>query len=183
MDDLEAVIKKLGLRRFHLYGQSFGGILAYEYLKRVAERKGSGECLSVIFSSAPFSVKVVEASANQLLDILKEEDDDEETLGERFRLAHQCRLEAMPAPLIDAYAHAGKTWRGTSAIPDYEAKPPSDSAARMPSALLMRGEVKSRNILIDKCDISCRVRCIVVYLLKLVSTRFDSHSSFDTMFM
>ena len=149
IDDLEAVIKKLGLRRFHIYGQSYGGILAFEYLKRVAERKSKDDgsaadddegCLSVIFSSTPTSVELVEASAEALLDKLKDEDDDEETLGDRFRLAHQCRLEPMPQPLVDAYAHAGTVWRGTAAIPNYEAKPPSDSASRMPSAMIMRGE-------------------------------------------
>lgn len=148
MDDLEAVIKKLSLRRFHIYGQSFGGILAFEYLKRTAERKESGDtsrnddegCLSVIFSSAPTSVKLVEASAERLLDVLRDQDDEEETLGDRFRMTHQCRMEAMPSPLIDAYAHAGTVWRGTAAIPGYEAQPPSENAARMPSALVMRGE-------------------------------------------
>lgn len=149
IDDLEAVIKKLGLRRFHIYGQSYGGILAFEYLKRMAEQKGKDDgstsddpegCLSVIFSSTPTSVELVEASAEGLLDKLKEEDDDEETLGERFRLAHQCRLEPMPQPLVEAYAHAGTVWRGTAAIPNYVAKPPAEGASRMPSAMIMRGE-------------------------------------------
>jgi len=146
VDDLETVIKKLGLRRFHIYGQSFGGILAFEYLKRVAERnepKREGEeegCLSLVLSSSPASVRLVEAAANRLLDALRDEDDDESTLGERFRERHQCRTPSMPAPLLDAYAHAGTVWRGSRAIADYAAAPPEDGAARMPSAMIMRGE-------------------------------------------
>ena len=94
----------------------------------------------MILSSTPTSVALVEASAEALLDRLKDGDDDEETLGDRFRLAHQCRLEPMPQPLVDAYAHAGTVWRGTAAIPNYEAEPPSESASRMPSVTSMRGE-------------------------------------------
>ena len=144
VDDLEVVIKKIGLRRFHIYGQSFGGILAFEYLKRVAERKddtpfGEG-CLSVILSSAPTSVSVVEASANRLVGILQDQDDNEGTLGDRFRTTHQCRIEEMPSPLVDAYARAGTVWRGTAALQGYEAQPPLEGAARMPSAMILRGE-------------------------------------------
>merc|ERR1740124_756642 len=66
LDDLELLIKKIGLRRFHLYGQSFGGILAFEYLKRIAERKNDDvECLSVILSSSPCDVAQVEGVANE----------------------------------------------------------------------------------------------------------------------
>ena len=159
VDDVEAVVKKLGLRRFHLYGQSYGGILAFEYLKRVAERGGEGVrddegCLSVVLSSAPTSVEAVEASAERLLEDLrgeaggddgKDEDEDEDAgdsaaLGERFRAAHICRTEVPPPPLLEAYAGAGTVWRGTDAIAGYVASPPSDGAARMPSALIVRGE-------------------------------------------
>ena len=102
LDDLELLIKKLNLRRFHLYGQSFGGILAFEYIKRIAERYATGddanntndddeeapECLSVISSSSPFDVKQVEAYAGILMGkLLQEEDDMVSTwLAEWFRL-------------------------------------------------------------------------------------------------
>jgi len=153
VDDLEALLKKLGLRRFHLYGQSFGGILAFEYMKRVAERKGKSSsqqqeyeddddegCLSVILSSAPTSVKTVEEEAGRLLALLKDQDSDESTLNERFRVTHQCRTSEMPTPLVDAYARAGTVWRGTDAIQGYQAMPVSKDASRMPSAMVMRGE-------------------------------------------
>lgn len=148
LDDLDALLKKLSLRRYHLYGQSFGGILAHEHMKREAERRGAGAsdfeedggCLSAVLSSTPTGVKLVESVASGLLETLKAEDSDESTLGERFRVRHQCRTEHSPKPLTDAYAHAGTVWRGTHSIPDWEASPPSERAARMPSAMVMRGE-------------------------------------------
>ncbi|KAL3931388.1 MAG: hypothetical protein SGARI_004219 [Bacillariaceae sp.] len=61
-------------------------------------------------------------------------------MGELFRVKHQCRLPEMPTPLKDAYANAGTVWRGTIAIADYVARPPSEEASRMPSTLILRGE-------------------------------------------
>lgn len=146
VDDLELLIKKCGLRRFHLYGQSFGAILAFEYLKRLAEKsdesRNESECLSVILSSGPSDVDQVEGVAGDLISKLMEEDSDESTIMERFRKRHQCQTENKPQPLIDAYDHAGKPgiWRGTDSIKGWKAEKPSDSASRMPSALVMRGE-------------------------------------------
>jgi proline iminopeptidase len=141
VDDLEALLKKIGVRRFHLYGQSFGGILAFEYVKRLSERASddSVECLSVILSSAPTCVTLVEQEANRLVAAL---DMSDETISaaERFRLEHQCRTPEMPAQLADAYAHAGTIWRGTTAIADYEATAPSETARRMQSCMVLRGE-------------------------------------------
>lgn len=144
IDDLELLLKKLNLRRFHLYGQSFGGILAFEYLKRKAEQKQNDdddyECLSVILSSSPPNVEQVETAANELIESLLEEDDDSSTLAERFRKNNQCRIEEKPQPLIDAYNHAGTIWRGTDVIKQWKAEKPCDGSSRMPSALVMRGE-------------------------------------------
>lgn len=136
VDDLEAMLKKLSIRRFHLYGQSFGGILAYEYLKRCAERgniHGDDEgCLSLILSSTPTDVVQVEEEAESLVGALSS--------PEVFRETHQCRTREMPKPLADAYAAAGTVWRGTTAIKDYVAQAPVKEAAVMPSTMVMRGE-------------------------------------------
>jgi proline iminopeptidase len=155
LDDLEALIKKLGLRRFHLYGQSFGGILAFEYMKRLAERHSGNSdnrasILSAILSSSPTSVPEVEAKAEQLLKALLQDDASDAssssssssstTVMERFRVAHQCRTMEPPKPLVDAYAHAGSVWRGTTAIANYVASPPREGSALMPSCMVMRGE-------------------------------------------
>jgi len=145
LNDLENLLNELEIHQFHLYGQSFGGILAYEYLKRNARQRTStkASCLSVILSSTPTSVPLVEKEARSLQQILFNEDNDKTTLGERFRKRHQCRLPSMPMPLIDAYANAGTVWRGTAAIPDYIASPPSLPSReewKMPPVLILRGE-------------------------------------------
>ena len=139
MDDLETLVQKLGLRRFHLYGQSFGGILAYEYMKRHAE-SGQGDhiVLSAILSSTPTNVTQVEQEANRLISELELKEED--NVAEEFRKAHQCQTEESPQALVDAYAHAGTVWRGTTAIANYVAQPPSETARRLPSTLVLRGE-------------------------------------------
>ena len=141
---MELLVKKLGLRKFHIFGQSFGGILGYEFIKRIAERNKEDpppyEVLSIIISSTPTSVPLVEEEVQRLLGQLLDEDDDESTLEERFQLRHICRTPEKPQPLTDAYAHAGTVWRGTHAIKDYAAQPPSEEAAALPPAMIMRGQ-------------------------------------------
>mmetsp|Transcript_22368 Transcript_22368/g.29554 ORF Transcript_22368/g.29554 Transcript_22368/m.29554 type:complete len:366 (+) Transcript_22368:3-1100(+) len=154
VDDLEVVLKNLGIRRFHLYGHSYGGILAFEYIKRVAEREANHEhgnkkgCLSVVLSSAPFSIQMVEEETEALLDDLRKSDNDASTLDERFRIKHQCRTKYMPAPLVDAFKHAGTVWKDTSVIQDYVATVPSEQASNMCPALAMRGE---HDFVSEKC--------------------------------
>ncbi|KAL7529014.1 hypothetical protein ACHAXR_004032 [Thalassiosira sp. AJA248-18] len=146
--DLKALLKKLGIRRFHLYGQSYGGILAFEYMKSMASGGGEEDvkCLSAVLSSAPTNVKEIEKEFDRLIQELSPPDKDdnnsmtEAELNELFRKTHQCRLPEMPKILADAYASAGTVWRGTAAIADYVAERPPEDAARMPSSLIMRGE-------------------------------------------
>jgi pimeloyl-ACP methyl ester carboxylesterase len=118
VDDLEALFDKWKLPSYHLYGHSWGGILAFEYLKRTRDQK----CLSVILASTPTSVTVVEAESKRLLEALVEEGDDGERQAmERFRCKHECQALPIPLNLLDAYAQAAKTWRGIQAIPGYVA--------------------------------------------------------------
>ena len=148
LDDLELVIKKSGLTRFHLYGQSFGGILAFEYMKRMAERNDDDgiapKCLSAILSSTPCDVNRVESAAGDLITALLEEDPNESTVMERFQATHTCRTNdgKKPQPLAEAYEKAGTPgiWRGTDSIKEWTATKASDSAKRMPSCMVMRGE-------------------------------------------
>lgn len=158
LDDLDALLKKLGIRRFHLYGQSFGGILAYEYQKRrMQQNQFNGKntdpvCLSCVLSSTPTSVKRVEETYDQLLVALERDptlDKNCISLQERFRMTHQCRTAVSPQPLLDAYARAGTVWRGTDAIKTWEAtsmpsittiRSSSSSSASMPPIMIMRGE-------------------------------------------
>ena len=153
--DLKALLKKLGVRRFHLYGQSYGGILAFEYMKSVAmesstdDAGGSSdvecECLSAILSSAPTNIAELEKDFVRLYEELSQPDAEgsanvsDAELDELFRKNHQCRLTEMPAVLQEAYDNAGTVWSGIDAIAEYVARPPPEGAARMPSTLIMRG--------------------------------------------
>ena len=153
--DLKALLKKLGVRRFYLYGQSYGGILAFEYMKSVAmesstdDAGGSSdvecECLSAILSSAPTNIAELEKDFVRLYEELSQPDAEgsanvsDAELDELFRKNHQCRLTEMPAVLQEAYDNAGTVWSGIDAIAEYVARPPPEGAARMPSTLIMRG--------------------------------------------
>ncbi|GMI06141.1 hypothetical protein TrVE_jg2417 [Triparma verrucosa] len=152
VEDLESLLKSLGVQRFHLYGQSYGGILAFEFLKKIAEGRSSveAECLSVLLSSSPSDVALVEGEANNLIAQLLQEDDDESSVMERFRLKHQCSTPAMPEPLKLAYNSAATPgmWRSTEVIKDYVAHPPMEGSKRMPSAMVMRGE---NDFVTEKC--------------------------------
>ncbi|KAL3794403.1 hypothetical protein HJC23_012940 [Cyclotella cryptica] len=142
--DLKQLIKHLGVRRFHLYGHSYGGILAFEYMKAVASEKKENdvECLSAVLSSAPSDIPQLEKEFVRLTGKLTAADGtlSAEELNELFRVNYQCRLDAMPEELAYAYANAGTVWSGTNAIANYVARPPPEDATRMPSALITRGE-------------------------------------------
>lgn len=142
VQDLKILLKKLGVRRFHLYGQSYGGILAFEYMKNLvsSQKDEDMECLSAVLSSAPTNVQEIEREFARLLQNLGSEGTTPNELEESFRKTHQCRLPEMPPSLKDAYANAGTVWRGTEAISDYVAAPPPTEASRMPSSLILRGE-------------------------------------------
>lgn len=85
--DLESLIQHLKLKEFHLYGHSFGGIVAYEYSKRQCERlsyyahhqdvhetsttppaAATTTLLSLTLCSTPSNLRVVEYESKVLLD-------------------------------------------------------------------------------------------------------------------
>lgn len=138
VQDLETLFAKWNLSSYHLYGHSWGGILAFEYLKRTRDEK----CCSVILASAPTSVTLVEAESKRLLQELEEEgDEDERQATERFRSKHECQALPIPLNLLDAYAHAAKTWRGIEAIPGYVAMLGDDDETPLPQpAFIIRGQ-------------------------------------------
>jgi UDP-sugar transporter A1/2/3 len=125
---------------------SFGGILAYEYLKK--ERTG---CVSLLLGSTPTSPKLIQEecfrldqeirntdSTNKTSDNSGHDGNDEaaekeettkpkrlQRFSEAFLQTHECRLPALPLVLTDALAQAGPPgWRGAPAIIDYEALEP-----------------------------------------------------------
>ena len=122
--DLRNVLEANDLDDYHLYGQSWGGLLAF--LHCVAD----GAPRSLTLSNTPASVPVVEAEAARLA----------EACGgvEAFLETHNYRGGAAGQKHIDAaYARAGDAWRGTAAIRGLEAK--TFSAVRCPTYVL-RGE-------------------------------------------
>ena len=136
--DLEVLMKQWKLEQYHFLGHSFGGIVAFEYLKRTNDPK----CQSVIISSAPTSVALVEAESQRLLrDLVEEGDDgDKRRALERFRCKHECQALPIPLSLLDAYAQAGKKWRGIQAIPDYIATLEQGESPLSQPAFLIRGQ-------------------------------------------
>lgn len=161
VDDLEILIETLKLSQFHLLGHSYGGVLAYEYIKRASERAAVAaaaaldstcvaeestplppRCLSLLLSNSPTSMALSDQEWDRLLDELRKEDDNIFTLDERFRKRNQCRTPSVPPALADAFRHVGTTWHGTGVVSDYIALPPSsDQAAKaLPPTILIRGE-------------------------------------------
>jgi pimeloyl-ACP methyl ester carboxylesterase len=125
------------LPSYHVYGHSYGGILAFEYLKRTCDTK----CLSVVLASAPTCTALVEEESQRLLQDLQEEYDvDKKQALERFRQVHECKALPIPLSLLDAYAQAGTVWRGIQAIPNYKAELGLDQKSLSQAAFLLRGQ-------------------------------------------
>ena len=168
VDDLEHLAKHLKLKQFHLYGHSFGAVVAYEYSKGISEGtihlynhddqddEFSPRLLSVTLCSAPSNLQKVEDESKILLRSLRQRSDSdvsEASMGESmdsnisddsalFQQNFVCRTSdgALPRPLHEAYSKKGDIWEGTDAIIDYVAQPPSECASTLPPTLLLRGE-------------------------------------------
>ena len=165
--DLEHLVQHLKLKQFHLYGHSFGAIVAYEYSKGLSEGtihlhnhdnqdEISPRLLSVTLCSAPSNLQKVEDESKMLLRSLRQRSDSEASevsMGESmdgnviddsvsFQNTFVCRTSdgALPRPLQEAYSKKGDIWEGTEVIIDYVAQPPSESASNLPPTLLLRGE-------------------------------------------
>lgn len=137
VDDLRQLLSCLSVEAFHLYGQSWGGLLAFEHLVQDADdtgRRALAAPLTLTLSNTPTSVPMVEAEAGRFIQDECEGDVD------AFMSKHNCRLEEKPASLDAAYAHAGTTWRGTSAINGYEIDQDLAKSRVLCPALCLRGE-------------------------------------------
>ena len=113
---------------YHLYGQSFGGILAFEAL---APNSGLPVPRSLNLSNVPSSVPVLLEDVAALLAHL---DGD----GARFDVTHVCRTTPRPPELLAAYApgHPGNHWRGVDVIADWCATEPILGCLTLPVLLL-----------------------------------------------
>lgn len=117
-----------GRPAYHLYGQSFGGILAFETITAVS---GPPLPRSLTLSNVPSSVPIVLEDVAALLADL---DGD----ASRFDATHVCRTSPRPAALLAAYApgHPGSHWRGVDVIADWCAPERSLGSLNSPVLLL-----------------------------------------------
>ncbi|KAL3774088.1 hypothetical protein HJC23_014015, partial [Cyclotella cryptica] len=151
VEDLGKLIAYLGLARFHLLGHSFGGILAYEFIKNKLEEAQSlrsskpPECLSLILANAPCNMRMSleesarlekELSTELIKDISRSDSDfvvaqDANSAAssrtkELLRKRHECRTRVMPEPLANAILNRGTTaWSGPGAVSHYVASLPN----------------------------------------------------------
>jgi len=152
VDDLEALIKALDIPRFHLYGHSFGGVVAYEYIKRIAERpqyeqNSSNEnnkghvCQSIIISNSSTSVAMSNEESDCILQELEEglATQDASIVNDAFWKRSQCRLEQTPTVLQEAIDNTGVEWFHSPHLLDYVAKSTSRWARELPPALIIGG--------------------------------------------
>jgi proline-specific peptidase len=153
VNHLQLLIRHWDVPKFHLLGHSFGGIIAYEYLK-----KNIGACQSLILASTPTSPNLIQQECQRLNEELLKDDNgtvkaptikEEEEQGttilhnhvrqhrfsDAFLQTHECRLPEIPLVLTDALAQAGPvSWRGIQAIIGYEA---TETLYNIPTLLLV----------------------------------------------
>lgn len=117
-----------GRPAYHLYGQSFGGILAFEALTASTFPPLPR---SLTLSNVPSSVPFLLEDVATLLEALGGD-------GSRFDATHVCRTSPRPAALLAAYApgHPGSDWRGVDVIADWFASEPSLASLNLPVLLL-----------------------------------------------
>jgi proline-specific peptidase len=151
VDDLKSLISHWKVKKYHLFGHSFGGILIFEYLK-VGEAEVCTACLSVILSSTPTETALVVEESKRLLSELNEEeantDDSMKKRNALFLHTHECRATPLPLALQDAYAQASQVWRGVEAIPDYKAQASDQQICKSPPCLVLRGQY---DFVTEKC--------------------------------
>lgn len=143
VDDLKELIFSLQLKKFHLLGHSFGGIVAYEYAK--SNGMHCSVCLSLTLNSTPANMGTSLEECSRLEEEVRRElqlDDKEpheasRMVQDRLRKRNECRTEEMPDSLKDAIENRGTTF-GPEDVKDYVAYPPSSQF--FPPVLLIRGQ-------------------------------------------
>ena len=152
VSDLKELIRSLGLRKFHLLGHSFGGVVAYEYVNSSLEDNDDAEskscledddenlqheCLSLTLSNSPANMELSHTVSSRLVQTII---DDEVMLEidanttsnmsasriaqDRFRKRYECRTENVPEALVTAIQSRGFTF-GPEHVRDYIALPPT----------------------------------------------------------
>lgn len=143
VDDLETLLRELNIQSFHVLGHSYGGVLAYEYAMRVAERSTCNpqqqlpdqRCLSVVLANTSTNMRRGNDEWERLLaECSSDSSLPGATPSDRFFHRNQCRLDVMPQDLSLAFDHCGKVWFGTDVVADWVAKPLTKDAGNIPAA-------------------------------------------------
>lgn len=114
VDDLESLLDQLSIPRVHLMGHSFGGNVAYEYVRRYPARVES-----LILANTSTNMSKCLAEYNRL-----------EKNNPKFWEMYACRQVPMPSLLLDAMRHGGRVWSGMDVVKDYVAEPLPSSSQR-----------------------------------------------------
>lgn len=115
--EMDAVVKELGLNRFHLFGNSWGGMLAQQYVLD-APTGVSSLTISNSIASIPQFSKMVARLKSQLDPATQSAIDRHEAAGTTYSAEYQaairtwnetylCRVRPWPAELEDAFRRMG----------------------------------------------------------------------------
>ena len=143
--DLVHLVQHLQLKHYHLYGHSFGGIVAYESL---ASFEMPGTCLSLTLSSTPANLPQALEEIDRLKASLAPEaqnstEDPQHAVAYLFAERHECRVRPLPLQLQQSFAMAGfsSSPAGWQSVKDYVAEAPTDDDKKLKVPLfLLRGE-------------------------------------------
>lgn len=141
VSDFAALIERLPTKQWHLYGHSFGGIVAYEYLVRNLD-SSTKSCLSVVLSNTPVSLALAIDRSTELMRSIRLElgsGADEKEVQDTFSHRHECRVVPLPLPLHQTYEMAGfrSSPKGLITMKDYVAHKVD---VRLPPALILQGQ-------------------------------------------
>jgi pimeloyl-ACP methyl ester carboxylesterase len=117
-----------GAAAYHLYGQSFGGILAFEALTTKTNLPAPR---SLTLANVPSSMPIL---LEEVASLLADLDGD----ASRFDTIHGCRTTPRPPALLapDAPGHPGSHWRGVDVIADWCALESGVDSLQLPVLLL-----------------------------------------------
>jgi proline iminopeptidase len=158
--ELSELLKALASSDYYLLGHSFGGVVAYEYLKSQQRYDGDNNnnnikvsaCRGVILASVPWSVPDCHRHCQELLNEIRTElgdsDIEHDDVAQAFRQRYECRVQPLPFPLQQAFQSAGYTFSSTrniaaglQAVHDYVVQLPDTLQQRpLPPALILRGQ-------------------------------------------
>jgi proline iminopeptidase len=107
VQDFSIMMDHLLCADFYLLGHSFGGIIAYEYIKRcrMVDDGSARRCRGLILVSTPVSLEASRINSKRLMRDLEDEidaSDDMQAVKQAFHLRHECRVTPTPLPLQTA---------------------------------------------------------------------------------